>query len=79
MVGAVVDGVPESLIFGIQIATGQVISAAFLAAVFISNVPQALAPSAALEASQASSSSRAGGVLSTRVAPNPPARPRPTP
>jgi len=48
VVGAVVDGVPESLIFGIQIATGQVISAAFLAAVFISNIPQALAPSAAL-------------------------------
>jgi ZIP family zinc transporter len=48
VVGAVVDGVPESLIFGIQIATGQAISAAFLAAVFLSNIPQALAPSADL-------------------------------
>ena len=45
VVGAVVDGVPESLIFGIQIATGQGLSAAFLAAVFVSNIPQALAPS----------------------------------
>lgn len=48
VVGSVVDGVPESLIFGIQIATGQMISAAFIGAVFISNLPQALAPSAAL-------------------------------
>ena len=44
-----VDGVPESAIFGIQLAAGKGISMAFLAAVFISNIPQALAPSAALE------------------------------
>jgi ZIP family zinc transporter len=48
VVGSVVDGVPESLIFGIQIATGQMLSAAFIGAVFVSNLPQALAPSAAL-------------------------------
>lgn len=48
VVGSVVDGVPESLIFGIQIAAGSMISAAFVGAVFISNLPQALAPSAAL-------------------------------
>jgi ZIP family zinc transporter len=48
VVGSVVDGVPESLIFGIQIATGQMVSAAFIAAVFVSNLPQALAPSASL-------------------------------
>jgi ZIP family zinc transporter len=48
VVGSVVDGVPESIIFGIQVASGQMISAAFLGAVFVSNVPQALAPSAAL-------------------------------
>lgn len=51
VVGSVVDGVPESAIFGIQIASGQAISLAFLGAVFISNVPQALAPSAELAAS----------------------------
>lgn len=45
VVGAVVDGVPESLIFGIQLASGQGLSPAFLAAVFVSNIPQALAPS----------------------------------
>jgi ZIP family zinc transporter len=48
VLGSVVDGVPESLIFGIQLAAGVPISIAFLAAVFVSNVPQALAPSAEL-------------------------------
>jgi ZIP family zinc transporter len=48
VVGSVVDGVPESIIFGIQVASGQLIGAAFVAAVWVSNIPQALAPSAAL-------------------------------
>jgi ZIP family zinc transporter len=48
VIGSVIDGVPESLIFGIQIAMGISISTAFLVAVFVSNVPQALAPSADL-------------------------------
>jgi len=51
VVGSVVDGVPESIIFGIQVATGFPISASFLAAVFVSNIPQAMAPSADLAAS----------------------------
>lgn len=50
VVGAVVDGVPESIIFGIQLASGQPVSMAFLAAVFVSNIPQAIAPSADLAA-----------------------------
>jgi len=48
VVGSVLDGVPESVIFGIQMATGMSVSVAFLAAVFVSNIPQALAPSASL-------------------------------
>ncbi len=48
VVGSIVDGVPESIIFGIQLATGARLSLAFLAAVFVSNIPQALAPSAGL-------------------------------
>ena len=48
VVGSVVDGVPESIIFGIQIATGFPISASFLASVWVSNVPQSMAPSADL-------------------------------
>jgi zinc transporter, ZIP family len=48
VVGSIVDGVPESAIFGIQVATAFPISMGFLMAVFISNFPQALAPSADL-------------------------------
>lgn len=50
VVGSVVDGVPESIIFGIQIATGLPVSPSFLGAVFVSNAPQAIAPSADLAA-----------------------------
>lgn len=50
VVGSVVDGVPESIIFGIQIGTAFPISLSFLAAVFISNIPQSMAPSADLSA-----------------------------
>jgi ZIP family zinc transporter len=48
VVGSVVDGVPESIILGIQVAAGDPISASFVAAVLVSNIPQALAPSAEL-------------------------------
>jgi ZIP family zinc transporter len=48
VVGSVVDGVPESVIFGSQVAGGVAVSASLLAAVVVSNVPQALAPSSDL-------------------------------
>jgi zinc transporter, ZIP family len=51
VVGSVVDGVPESAILGIQVGIGNPISLGFVAAVFISNIPQAIAPSADLAAS----------------------------
>ena len=66
VVGAVVDGVPESLIFGIQLASGQGLSAAFLAAVFVSNIPQALAPSVDL-AESGWSPARLGGMWAVVV------------
>jgi zinc transporter, ZIP family len=50
VVGSVVDGVPESLILGIQLGTHLPISASFLAAVIVSNAPEAIAPSADLAA-----------------------------
>jgi ZIP family zinc transporter len=50
VVGSVVDGVPESIIFGVQLATGLPVSASFLAAVLVSNIPQSIAPSADLAA-----------------------------
>jgi ZIP family zinc transporter len=61
VVGAIVDGVPESIIFGIQIGNGVALSLAFIAAVFVSNIPQALAPSADL-AESGWSWRRVGGV-----------------
>jgi ZIP family zinc transporter len=51
VVGSLVDGAPESLILGIQVGSGSAISLSFVAAVFISNLPQAIAPSADLHSS----------------------------
>ena len=45
VLGSVVDGIPESLIFGIGVAAGGPVGLGFLAAVIVSNIPQALAPS----------------------------------
>ncbi len=50
VVGSIVDGVPESIIFGIQIGAGLTVSPSFIVAVFVSNIPQAIAPSADLRA-----------------------------
>ena len=50
VVGSVVDGVPESVILGIQVAADVPISASFVMAVLVSNIPQAIAPSADLAA-----------------------------
>ena len=66
VVGSVVDGVPESVIFGIQLASGEPLSAAFIAAVFVSNIPQAVAPSADL-ASAGWSWRRVAGLWSSVV------------
>ena len=49
VLGSVIDGVPECIIFGLQIATGQALSTAFLTAVMVSNIPQSIAPSADLK------------------------------
>jgi zinc transporter, ZIP family len=51
VVGNINDALPESLIFGIQLGGGLVLSLPFVAAVWISNIPQALPPSADLAAS----------------------------
>lgn len=47
--GSLLDGVPESLILGIGLGLGGVISLAFLLAVFISNVPEGMAGTINLE------------------------------
>ena len=50
VVGSVVDAIPESTIIGIGIALGEPLGFAFVAAVAVSNVAEALAPSVDLVA-----------------------------
>ena len=45
LLGAVLDGIPESAVIGISLLEGGGVSAAVLAAVFISNLPEAMASS----------------------------------
>ena len=47
--GALLDGVPESLILGLGMAGGEGISVAFLAAVVFSNVPEGVAGTLSME------------------------------
>jgi ZIP family zinc transporter len=42
-IGSLLDAIPESLILGIGIAIGGVVSLAFLVAIFVSNVPEGMA------------------------------------
>jgi ZIP family zinc transporter len=51
--GALLDGVPESFVLGSTLAVGGAIDAAFLAAVFVSNVPEGVAGTASLRATGA--------------------------
>ena len=48
-VGALLDGMPEAFILGSTIALGGGISIAFVAAVFVSNIPQGVAGTTSLQ------------------------------
>lgn len=48
-VGALLDGIPESLVLGLGLVTAGTVSPAMLAAVFISNVPEGLSSSAGMK------------------------------
>jgi ZIP family zinc transporter len=54
-IGALLDGVPESFVLGTTLALGGTINVAFLAAVFVSNIPQGVAGTASLRAAGATS------------------------
>src|SRR5215218_1522398 len=49
--GALLDGVPESVVLGLGLVGGGTVSPAMLAAIFISNVPEGLSSSAGMKAS----------------------------
>jgi ZIP family zinc transporter len=51
VLGTVLDGIPESLVIGLTIYESGAVGAAYLAAVFISNVPEALSSTSGLVAS----------------------------
>jgi ZIP family zinc transporter len=51
VLGIVLDGIPESLVLGLTIVSGGSVSAAFLVAVFLSNLPEAIAATAGLKQS----------------------------
>jgi ZIP family zinc transporter len=51
VLGTVLDGVPESMVIGLTIYNGGAVGFAFLAAVFLSNLPEAIASTAGLAAS----------------------------
>jgi zinc transporter, ZIP family len=48
VLGTVLDGIPESVVIGLTIYEGGAVGAAYLAAVFISNVPEALSSTSGL-------------------------------
>ena len=49
LLGIILDGIPESLVLGLTVLEAGTVSAAFLVAVFIANLPEAIAATAALE------------------------------
>jgi zinc transporter, ZIP family len=49
-IGTLLDNIPESIILGMSLALGSSINVAFLAAVFVSNLPEGVAGSLNLEA-----------------------------
>ena len=51
VLGTVLDGIPESMVIGITIYEGGAVGAAYLSAVFISNLPESISSTAGLVAS----------------------------
>jgi zinc transporter, ZIP family len=48
VLGSVLDGIPESMVIGLTIYEGGAVGAAYLAAVFISNLPESISSSSGL-------------------------------
>ena len=48
VLGTVLDGIPESMVIGLTILEGGAVGAAYLAAVFISNLPEAISSTSGL-------------------------------
>ena len=48
VLGTVLDGIPESMVIGLTIYEGGAVGAAYLAAVFISNLPESISSTSGL-------------------------------
>ena len=48
-VGALLDGIPESIVIGVSMIEGGVVSAVAVAAIFLSNIPEGLSSSAGMK------------------------------
>ena len=53
VLGIVLDGIPESIVLGLTVLSGEGVSPAMLAAVFLSNLPEAIAATVGLSAAWA--------------------------
>jgi ZIP family zinc transporter len=51
VLGSVLDGIPESMVIGLTIYEGGAVGAAYLAAVFISNLPESISSTSGLKTS----------------------------
>jgi len=49
VLGAALDGIPESLVLGLSVLLGGAVSVSFLVATFLSNLPEAMAATAGLQ------------------------------
>ena len=88
-VGALLDGIPESVVLGLTLLGGGGVSPAVLAAIFISNVPEGLSSAAGMKqagrspgtssGSGAGSPSRAGSPRWSATSPSTASRPRSSP
>ena len=68
LLGAVLDGVPESVVLGLSLLSGEGIGIAILAAVFISNVPEGLSATEDLSAAGTSRRNIVGVWLAVVIA-----------
>lgn len=59
-IGAIMDGIPESVAIGVSLIGGGAVSWVMVAAVFLSNVPEAIAASAGMKAAGRSAASVLG-------------------
>jgi ZIP family zinc transporter len=49
VLGALLDGIPESIVLGMSLVVGEAVSVAFLGAVFVSNLPESLSATSEMD------------------------------